>query len=490
MKNRTRILIIVFDGLRPDLVTPERMPSLSKFIAIGTRFVNSSCVFPSETRVNSAALGAGSHPSVTGLVANKLYDPAVFDNRIMDTGMLKHVEQAEAVYSGRFVTTTTLGDELANHGLDFVVLSSGSAGATRMANPRATINNQISLCMQDWQTSTPSDFAAEIFERFEPIEKIGFPSSSLIEQQTTMFIEGVFPARCPDVSLIWFNEPDWTPHHRGMGSPEADAALFSLDRQFKRLREWSESDASEGDVQIVAVSDHGHITAHIEIDLKGEFDRAGFEFRPDSEGGSPFVASLGNISTVWLRDGSVRSLHTLVEWLLDQPWCGLVSSKGGDENIGSVPGTFDHALLLNDHARSPDLFFTLSSDQEKNRAGIAGSGFFFADIPEGGSFHGGLNRREMTNLLALGGSKIREKTTCDFPAGIIDVAPTVLNILGLRPSNAMTGRVLHEAFRDGKTPLREPIHRKVTVEAGSKRSIVRVAEFGGAKYVLSGEFEK
>lgn len=479
MTARPRVLIVVFDGLRPDLVTPERMPALAGFIDAGCRFVNSRCVFPSATRVNSAALGAGSFPSETGLVANLFFDPAVYSDRVIHTGKREHIEKAEAAYAGRFIDGDTLGDVLAANGLEFVVVGSGSAGTTRLVNPRAEANGQVSFCMRDWSASTPVDLADGILERFGPIAEIGHPSTARMEQQTTMFIEGVYPARQPDVSLLWFNEPDWTQHFKGLGSPEANAALATLDRQFLRLLEWSQSDALDGPLEIVVLSDHGHITAGAKIDLAQEFDRAGFEFRPGAGGGKPFVAHLGNTGAVWLNENEPGT--DVIAWLNDQPWCGLIFAKDGDERA------FDRALLNNGHERSPDVFFTLRSDASQNSAGVAGSGLAAAaDIPVGGAFHGGPSRWEMNNLLAFGGAKFSQSTVYDFPAGIVDVAPTVLSMFGIEAPSKMSGRVLHEAFGDRTVPSKEP---KI-FETRQGRKIARIAEFEGTRYFLDGEVQQ
>lgn len=487
MSGRSRILIVVFDGLRPDLITPERMPALADFVKSGCLFANSRCVFPSSTRVNSAALGAGSYPDRTGLISNKYFDPTVFTDRIIHTGNLAHIEKAETAYSGGLIAGRTLGDVLAANGLDFVVLGSGSAGTTRLVNPHAKVNRQVSLCMRDWTSSTPDDFAASILDRFGPIAEIGFPSTARMEQQTTMFIEGVFPARKPDVSLLWFNEPDWTQHFKGLGSQETDAGLATLDQQFQRLLDWAQSAEADGPVDFIVLSDHGHITASSKIDLKREFDLVGFEFRPEAKERRAFVAHLGNIGAVWLDKGSNSLAADFVAWLNDQDWCGLVFSGNGDGVMGAVPGTFDRALLNNGHERSPDLFFTLRSNAAENSAGIAGSGFAAAEeIPLGGSFHGGPSRTEMNNLLVFGGTQFHQSVVHEFPAGIVDVAPTVLAMFGIEQPKEMSGRILHEALSGGKTPSENPRVREFRDGSGTREKVVRTADFEGITYFLDG----
>jgi hypothetical protein len=309
-----------------------------------------------------------------------------------------------------------------------------------------------------------------------------------MEQQTTMFLEGVFSARRPHVSLIWYTEPDWTQHAKGLGSTEANAALAVLDRQFKRILDWRTSIAAQSDIQIMVLSDHGHITARHKIDLKNAFDTAGFYHSKVLEDRQPIVASLDNIGAVWVEDRAQTILPSIVTWLLAQPWSGLVFTRKGDGVRGFLPGTFHSALLMNNHNRSPDLFFTLYSSPEKNSAGIAGSGYFSSsELAQGGAFHGGLNYYEMKTLLAMSGSRFRSRTVFDCPAGITDIAPTVLKMLGLKPCPSMTGRVLTEAFRQGDLSPVAPYFRKNEIAMGSGKGIVHMREFDDNHYIVGGE---
>ena len=46
-----RILIVAFDALRPDMVTPDLMPNLSAFAAAGVRFSHSRATFPTDVPI-------------------------------------------------------------------------------------------------------------------------------------------------------------------------------------------------------------------------------------------------------------------------------------------------------------------------------------------------------------------------------------------------------------------------------------------------------
>ena len=77
---------------------------------------------------------------------------------------------------------------------------------------------------------------------------------------------------------------------------------------------------------------------------------------------------------------------------------------------------------------------------------------------------------------------------CAAPVEMIDVAPTILALMGL-PTTGVDGRVLHEALADG--PDEEQIAmdtRAHTVEggAGAYRAVVQISEVDGRRYVDKG----
>ena len=72
-----RVVIVVWDGLRPDLVVPEATPTLAAMAASGTWVRDSYCAYPSETRVNATTLATGCQPGRHGIVGNSLYVPEV-----------------------------------------------------------------------------------------------------------------------------------------------------------------------------------------------------------------------------------------------------------------------------------------------------------------------------------------------------------------------------------------------------------------------------
>ena len=71
------VVIVVWDGMRPDLVTPENSPTLTKLAREGVTFRNHHSVYLSATHVNGTAIETGMYPEHSGLIANYDYRPAI-----------------------------------------------------------------------------------------------------------------------------------------------------------------------------------------------------------------------------------------------------------------------------------------------------------------------------------------------------------------------------------------------------------------------------
>src|SRR5437899_8340891 len=93
-------LVIVVDGLRPDYVTPEVIPRLSRLGQRGIVFRAHHSVFPTVTRVNSSSFATGAYPETHGLMGNAIYSPKANPTKSLDTAdreNLEAVEKAEGV---------------------------------------------------------------------------------------------------------------------------------------------------------------------------------------------------------------------------------------------------------------------------------------------------------------------------------------------------------------------------------------------------------
>jgi hypothetical protein len=106
--------------------------------------------------------------------------------------------------------------------------------------------------------------------------------------------------------------------------------------------------------------------------------------------------------------------------------------------------------------------------------------------------HATLSRSDMHNTLIAAGPDFRRGQTDDSPTGNVDLSPTILHILGIKPPQEMDGRVLSEAMVNvnhvpagGKTETKT-IEAKKDFAAGIWRQSLRISRVGSTIYLDEG----
>src|ERR1700740_574151 len=67
------VIVVVWDGMRPDFVTEQNTPTLFQLARQGVTFQNHHPVFMSTTEVNGTAISTGAYPAHDGIIGNKEY---------------------------------------------------------------------------------------------------------------------------------------------------------------------------------------------------------------------------------------------------------------------------------------------------------------------------------------------------------------------------------------------------------------------------------
>jgi len=414
-----KFIIVVFDGLRRDMITPELAPTLTEFLMAGSDFPLSRSVYPSATRVNAAALSAGASPQNTGIIANKFYHSDVFEDQVIHTGKFAHASAAASGFGGRFLEAKTLGECVAGAGKKMAVVSSGSGGTTYLLHPHAGELGHLRLCFRDWACSAPLDVAADYLDQHGPIPETEHPNIPMIKLQADVLLDHVLPIVDPDVTVVWFSDPDSTYHPCGLGSPESREGIKNVDRQFARILDWRESNPEGERYQVFVMSDHGQVTARNKISMKDEIAKSGLKLDAHFKENADFAGTAGYYSALRVNDGDNGRMAELVAWLQEQSWRGLIFTPNGDGVEGCIPGTFDRALLQLEHQRTPEIYFTLKTDDAPNKWDITGGCTFSSgSIPEGGGTHGGLHVKEMNSLLGVQGGAFKTGIYRLFPRAI------------------------------------------------------------------------
>ena len=124
----TRTLIVVFDGLRPDYITPEYMPNVHAMKKTGAYGLHNHSVFPTVTRVNASSYITGSYPAKHGLMGNTVYFPEVDKAHGLNTGEVSDLRRIDQATGDKLLTAVSLGELLRKAGHKMMVFSSGSSG--------------------------------------------------------------------------------------------------------------------------------------------------------------------------------------------------------------------------------------------------------------------------------------------------------------------------------------------------------------------------
>ena len=477
-----RVVVVVFDGLRPDLVSDDLTPNLAKFARGGVHYAQARTVFPSLTRVCAASLATGAPPATHGVIGNSFYHAAALPGRPIDLASIEEASLLDA--AGGAVTAPCFADVLAAAGKRFAMATGCTAGATYLLAPHAAANGQwVYSCHGPGASVTPEAVRA-MEARFGAVQDRDPPQFEVVDRVTDVFVEHILRERDPDVALAWYPEPDTSAHFIGLAADETLAVLGHCDAQFGRILQAVEAKATGDRTLIIVASDHGQITVSDDIPLFDWLTDAGFPTGSDLRSGQALMGVRGTVGELRVLEGGDAVLERAVAWLMEQPSIGQLFTRGGNGVEGRVPGTFSHGLVGTDHGRAPDITFVLNSSTEADRFGFPGRGLRMGEVPCGGTMHGGLNRYELTMFLAMSGAGVPARGATDRPAGLVDIAPSLLAALGLAIPESMTGRSLVGTQRLGSG---DPQTETFGVGQGAFAQTVAVSRVGESRYLLEGQ---
>ncbi len=157
-----------------------------------------------------------------------------------------------------------------------------------------------------------------------------------------------------------------------------------------------------------------------------------------------------------------------------------------------LPGTFRLSEVKIDNAHAPDVVVAFRWNDSKNQFGAAGMIDADWQREPGEGTHATLSRFDMHNTLAAAGPDFRRGQTDDLPTGNVDLAPTILHILGIEAPQQMDGRVLSEAMVNadqapaaGKTEA-NTIEGEKDFASGSWRQSLRISRVASTVYFDEG----
>ena len=446
---RLKVVLVVFDGLRPDHITPACMPNLHALATRGVMSWQHHSLFPTVTRVNASALATGTGPSGHGILDNSIYLPAVAD-RVLNTGDAPDMVLADSVLGGRLLTAPTIGNRLREAGMRMMVASAGSSGSaylfaggagTPVVNADLVMPATMAPMVQRVLGVPPADASPNLGRNawaVDAVLRVGVDSLDV------------------DVAYLWLSDPDHTAHGAGLGSAMADSSIRAADRELGRLLGGLAARGLGQSVNLMVVSDHGFST-HVG-------DTKSLRRQLGAFADSVVIAG----SAIHVRHGGAGTRDAVVRALQQWPEAGAIftapsTANGAAKGQGSVSGTISTAQIGWQHARSAEVLFSANWSHQANAAGHRG------DTRQSGvAGHGTTSPYDVTATLVASGPAFGTGVQAALPSSNADIVPTILHLLG-RPSTpeGVTGRPLLELLRGGTvTPVSVARDSLVAVAAG------------------------
>ena len=439
------VVVMVWDGMRPDLVSEQNTPNLWALAQRGVFFANHHPAFPSTTEVNGTALASGMMPAHSGIIGNSEFRPALDPRKAIHTEDVETVRKSDAATGGRHIAAATVAETLQQAGFRTAVAGTkGVAILQDRAETRTSMGARDSVAVFAGK-SAPAGAAVGLRQsRGEFPAKIQFPNSAQDRWTTDVLTGELWKAGVPKYSVLWMSDPDFSQHAYSPGSPEGLAALRSSDGHLgiviASLKERGVFDKTD----ILVVSDHGFSTISAGADLVKLLNDGGLRahrvFSSPPEKGAIIIVGTGATALIYITGHDPGTAARAVQLLQGAPSSGVIFSRE------KIEGTFSLDAVAVDSADAPDIVVAPRWSAEKNVFGVPGTLVQDGAKKFGMGMHGSLSPFDQTNTLVAAGPDIREGVRSELPSGNIDVAPTVLWIMGIRPLAKLDGRVLFENF--------------------------------------------
>jgi len=464
----TRVVIVVFDGLNAELVTPELMPNLSRFATEGVRFTNHRPVFPSVTRLNAASMVTGCFPGTHGLHANLSLVPEFHPTELMDA---MEPQLTELRTRGKVLAVPTLAEMLAEHGLEYIAIGVGTSGQAFVHHPNgddavlgATIHPDFTL---------PRALHHDLVERFGEWPAKGYPNTPRVRHAAAIFRSFVLAERDPDVALLWFSEPDDSQHSTGLNSPTTRQSASDADVEFGALIDHLERNSPE--TNVIVTCDHGQATIVEPIPLRELLTEQGFA--PAGQAGGVIVAGNGGAALFYVDQHDPATAERLAGWLMEQPWAGPLLAS---DAVGPIEGTLPASLLGVQGPRTPDLLLSFAWHDGENEHGQPGH-IYSSGGAAGRGTHGSMSPWEFRTFTVARGPAFKAATTVETPTGHPDLAPTILSLLGLPIPGHIEGRCIEEALAGGPDHVEFALEEHTATRALSNGVFQQRLRIGAAR---------
>ena len=456
------VVVIVWDGMRPDFNIKEHTPALWQLAQDGVMFANHHPVYPSSTEVNGTAIATGAYPQNSGIIANREYRPAINRLKAVDTQDTGTIRKGDNVSDMHYLLRATVAETLQAAGRPTIIAGSKAVALLHDRRDRPA-GQRAGVTLFEGKVLPPS-FEAVITNalgKFPAAQSTNslLPNEVRDEWTTRAMLGPLWSNGVPAYSLLWLSEPDYSQHPAAPGSPKALAALESSDRKLAAVLADLERRKLHDKTDVFVVSDHGFSTIERGVDVCAELQKAGFPaqraFTNAPQRGQILVNGVGGSVLLYITGHDGATSRKLVEFLQKQDFTGVILARDRME------GAFALSDANVNSVAAPDVMFAFRWSTNASRLGVPGMLTVEGGRKSKGGAHTSLSRFDMHNTLVAAGPDLKHGFTDTDPTGNTDLAPTILWLLGVKPEALMDGRVLSEALTVEAPPVSKPLTRRI-----------------------------
>lgn len=444
------VVLMVLDGARPEYFDVPNIPHVQALIKGGTRYTNAFAgILESETPSGHASIGTGSEPGRNGILSFWWADSRNVKVDLFDPTKIRDGDLEKIISQNR--VPTLAGQVHAKNAGAKVVALSGSKyyAADAIGGPDAD------MIMYFYGTAD-GEFVPTFVPRHAPPKGIlNAPGLTAKSHGLTLGLENhlamrlaatTFEKARQQVTMINLPEFDWPLGHVDGGvisMKQAETLMQSFDRDLAMLQAAYERAGVLDKTIFVMMADHGMMPLSHRIpetDIQQAVERAG---------GTTVTEAYSSGTYVWLKDSSralqaARHIAALKNPLIQSVYANVKTSKGmvyervtsgALQRAGGVENANQYLLQTFNGPNGPDIVVSLAEGVGIEPGGQAS---WKGD-------HGGLSWQAQHLPLVLSGPGIRANHVSSYPARLIDVAPTLLGLLGAS-HKGMQGTVLADAL--------------------------------------------
>jgi arylsulfatase A-like enzyme len=421
MKRETRVVIVICDSLRADLVDPAGTPFLAELKDRAAWFAAHRSVFPSTTRASAATIATGCRPARHGLLGNTMaLDEG--DGLVCRSAGAPDFRDRMRRATGRTLHVPTLAERLRWHGETSISCANVSPGAAYFQDPDG----------HGWVHHAAGSFGPGRVPIDDPASAGLTKGLAGDRAMAERFCGDILEERAPSLAILWLSEPDNTGHHSPLGSPEHRVAIAGADGLVKQVFETVRRlDPAGDEILFVTGSDHGMETVAESIDLTELLIAAGLKESRESR--ELVVAPNGTAATLYFAEPEGDLVPRVARFLTGENWVGELFVG---ERLAAAGLPVDTPMRI---------AVSLAGEDRTNPHGIAGYAPIVQDPSDseskiGFGQHGGLSPNEQRPFLIVEGGGFQPGVRRQS-SSLVDIAPTALRHLHMDHDD-MDGRAL------------------------------------------------